>query len=255
LEVEAKLGHIIDKQTNLRYYDHRIGSQCTFDGGPNMAFRSNMTVIQHKALNEFLNKQVQDALPQNPARKPGRIPIDYKHLHQVDKFYELPRNATSVHLPPVLVRYHNPNHLLKVRITHDKVSNAIIAKIIKGRIQDLSIYNPKGLFDCRISINYEISYEGGLDELQVGPEQQPDRYKDRLSYTQSHYQVDLTKVETTINGVRQAEADHELEIEVSSDALREHGTRAANGQPNEYFEIVENLVDNIRLLDGAAVAP
>ena len=45
LEVEAKLGHIIDRQTNLRYIDGRIGSQCTFDGGPMMAFRSNMTVV------------------------------------------------------------------------------------------------------------------------------------------------------------------------------------------------------------------
>jgi hypothetical protein len=148
-------------------------------------------------LNEFLNKQVQDSVPQNPLAR-GRTEIKYKHTHQVDKFYEIPRHLVPQFIPPVLLQLTTSNFHPKVRVTHDKASKVVKEKIIKGRLEDLSIHNPKSAFDCRISINYEIDYIGDMDILQGG-EQQPDRYKDRLSYSQSYYQFDLTKVETTKN--------------------------------------------------------
>ena len=44
------------------------------------------------------------------------------------------------------------------------------------------------------------------------------------------------------------EREHELEIEISTAALREQGRRAAANEPNKYVALVEGLVDNVRLL-------
>lgn len=44
------------------------------------------------------------------------------------------------------------------------------------------------------------------------------------------------------------EKEHELEIEVSTAAIREQAQRAAAGQPHEYTALVEGFLDNMRLL-------
>lgn len=45
--------------------------------------------------------------------------------------------------------------------------------------------------------------------------------------------------------------EHELEIEVSTQAIREQGRRAAKTEPNEYITLVEGLLDNVRVLARA----
>jgi hypothetical protein len=102
-------------------------------------------------------------------------------------------------LPAAVREKLNPRHAVKVRVTHDQKSNQVLAKIIKARITDLDIYNPQSKLDCRISINFEMKYDGDIEDIiaaGVG-ERIPDRNKDRLSYTQSHYQIDLTQVTQT----------------------------------------------------------
>jgi polynucleotide 5'-triphosphatase len=47
------------------------------------------------------------------------------------------------------------------------------------------------------------------------------------------------------------EKEHELEIEVSTEAVRDQGRRAASNEPNEYISLVEGLIDNIRVLSRA----
>lgn len=42
--------------------------------------------------------------------------------------------------------------------------------------------------------------------------------------------------------------EHELEIELSPDILIEQGRRAMDGGPHRYSELVEGLVDNVRVL-------
>lgn len=51
-----------------------------------------------------------------------------------------------------------------------------------------------------------------------------------------------------MQGINRAEKEHELEIELSTAALREQGQRAAAGQPHEYLTLVEGFIDNVRLL-------
>lgn len=150
---------------------------------------------QHKVLNDFLNGEVQKAHPQNPQRSKKRVPIDYLHRRQNDKFYELPRAIFNT-LPPAVRQQHNPNHTSKIRVTYDQKTNQILAKIIKVRIADLNIFLPRNPLDCRISINFELNYDGSIEDIiaQNTLDRSSDRSKDRLSYTHGHYQIDLTQV-------------------------------------------------------------
>ncbi len=44
------------------------------------------------------------------------------------------------------------------------------------------------------------------------------------------------------------EIENELEIELSSAAVREQGRRVVAGEPHKLTELVQGLVDNVRLL-------
>lgn len=88
------------------------------------------------------------------------------------------------------------NKPANVRITTDQKSGQVKAKITKAKVSDLHIYFPQCDLDCRISINIEAEWQGPVDELEhVNPaSDKADRHKDRLSYTQGNYRVDLTQV-------------------------------------------------------------
>lgn len=190
----------------------------------------------------------------------------YLHRRETDKFYEL-SSAANASLPPAIRAQLNPRHTVKVRVTHDQKTNQVLAKIIKARVADFDMYNPQSPLDCRISVNLEMRYDGDIEALIAAEGARiPDRNKDRLSYTQAHYQIDLTQVThvtsfnvsftaeiqspilTIIQGVNKVEREHELEIEVATAAIREQGRRAAMGEPNEYIKLVEGLMDNVRVL-------
>jgi polynucleotide 5'-triphosphatase len=158
----------------------------------------------------------------------------------------------------------NPRHTVKVRVSHDQKTGQLLAKIIKTRVADLDLYNPRFPLDCRISVNLEMRYDGDVEGLVSSADsaRMPDRNKDRLSYTQSHYQIDLTQVTiadvssrhrgnlnraNTIQGGSR-EKEHELEIELSAAAVREQGRRALAGEPHQYGELIEGLMDNVRVL-------
>jgi hypothetical protein len=221
-------------------------------------------------MNLFLNEQVKDTHPSNAiAQSQRRVQIDYRHRRETDKFYELPASYATT-LPPAIRQYIKPRQNLKVRVSHDQKNNEIIAAIIKFRVDDLDIYNPQAQLDCRISINLEMRYDGDLGELKAlaSDQQSPDRNKDRLSYTQSCYQIDLTQVtqieyinvrfsfhfhyrtELTdiVQGVNQVKKEHELEIELETKVLIDQGQRAQAQVPNEYQNLVEGFLNNMRVL-------
>ncbi|KIN02257.1 hypothetical protein OIDMADRAFT_120969 [Oidiodendron maius Zn] len=261
VEIEAKIGQLIDKDTSQRY-TLPVLSECILRENPRIGFKSSMTETQHRSLNDFLNQHVAQAHPQNP-QNPGaqrRVPIDYLHRRETDKFFELPPSHHAS-LPPAVRERLNARHPVKVRVTYaqdPKEPKAILAKIIKARIADIDIYNPQSPLDCRISINFEMRYDGDVEELKAMSidNRIPDRNKDRLSYKQSHYQVDLTQVTqiTSANGVNRMDKEHELEIEISTAAIKEQGRRAAAGEANEYVSLVEGFLDNMRVL-ARAVPP
>ena len=84
------------------------------------------------------------------------------------------------------------------RVTYDLKSRAVLKKIVKARVADLDLHMPTCPMDCRLSVNLEMDWDGPIEELQQLSgrllDSQPDRNKDRLSYSQGHYQIDLTQV-------------------------------------------------------------
>ncbi|KAI0126302.1 mRNA-capping enzyme subunit beta [Xylariales sp. AK1849] len=247
-EVEAKLGTIIDRDTNQRVY-YPVNGECIINEEARVAFKSSMTESQHRSFNEWLNAQVMAADPRNPHNtKNEHVQIMYKHRREVDRFYELP-SALQARLPHVLQTLSSSKSAPKARITTDQKTGDVLAKIIKARVSDLNLHLPRCPLDCRISINLEWEWDGPLEEIMqlqiLHPNaKQPDRSKDRLSYTQGFFSIDLTQVtQSTGRGV---EKEHELEVEIDTAILLDQGVRLQEGRENVYPDLVEGFVNNIR---------
>ncbi|KAI9682092.1 MAG: mRNA-capping enzyme subunit beta [Caeruleum heppii] len=267
IEIEAKLGHLIDKNTNDRLRVPVL-TECVFnkdDPSFRTSFKSSMTESQHRSLNQYLNKAVAESrappaklpptAPSSSVAPKARIPMDYVHTRERDRFYELPNDALAT-LPLSIRPYLNQRHKVKVRVTTDQKTGQLLAKIVKVRIADMDIYSPRTAFDWRISVNLEMSYAGevdGLIEVLEGGKK-PDRSKDRMSYRHLAYQIDLTQVTMQSEENQRPEKEHELEIELSADKLKEQGLLAKSGQPSQYEDLVKGFVDNVRLLARAVGA-
>ncbi|RSL80154.1 hypothetical protein CEP51_006794 [Fusarium floridanum] len=251
-EIEAKLGTLIDKDTNHRV-DRALDSECVLQETQRVAFRSSMTEAQHKYFNDFLNEIVKQTHPRAP-NGGNRVQVHYKHRREVDRFFELPPELQARIPGCIRSRLGSRMKSVRARVTYDQKTREVLAKIIKARVADLDIHFPQCPMDCRISINLEMNWDGPVEELeQLGnhPDRQPDRNKDRLSYTHGHYQVDLTQVTHASSGpggAQRMEKEHELEIELNPTVLVDQGRRASGGQPHRYQELVEGFVDNVRVL-------
>ncbi|TQV97024.1 mRNA capping nucleoside-triphosphatase [Cordyceps javanica] len=226
-EIEAKLGTLIDKDTNHRV-EKLIESECVLRDTGRVAFQSSMTEAHHKAFNEFLNNIVIQTDPRS-AHGRKRVQVHYKHRREIDKYFELPLDLQA------------------------RIPGCVRSRLVKARVADIDLHMPKCPMDCRISINLEMNWDGPVNELEqlAGAPTQgvTDRRKDRLSYKQGNYQIDLTQV-TMPNGQgsHRGDKEHELEIEVSGAAVIEQGRRAMNGDTHGYQELVEGFLDNVRVL-------
>jgi hypothetical protein len=210
-EIEAKLGMLIDKTTNQRV-ELPVRSECVLSESGNwLGFKSSMTEPQHRSFNEFLNMLVQQTHPANKAANAAlprpRLPIDYRHRRETDKFYELPAAVRDRALPVCVAKpIAAKGHGVKVRVSYDQKTNKVIAKIVKARIADLSLHFPDQPLDCRISVNLEMDWDGSVEELEkmaaaASRPPIPPRMKDRLSYKHGCYQIDLTQVTQNTAGV------------------------------------------------------
>ncbi|MCJ1287599.1 mRNA-capping enzyme subunit beta [Xylographa opegraphella] len=256
LEVEAKLGQLVDKNTNDRLR-LPVMTECVISkNDPNLRvmFKSSMTESQHQSLNRFLNEAYIASLPPpsqatSPSAKP-RIPMNYIHTKECDTFYELSQ-AAELTLPPSIRAQINPRHnKAKVRVTTDQKTGRVLARIIKVRVADLDVYNPGTPFDWRVSVNLEMNFTGDMGELvevMEGGKRAPERNKDRMTYKHLAYQIDLTQVKSA-EVVHSAEKEHELEIELASDELRKHGNLLQLGQINGYETLIKGFINNVRVL-------
>lgn len=155
-------------------------------------------------MNDWLNDKVVNTNPQNPDPKVrGRVQVQYKHRRELDRFYELPSSLQG-RLPGCVRARIPPKHGVKVRVTYDQKTGNVLQKIVKARVADHHLHMPGCPLDCRISVNLEAAWDGPVEELEqaaISHETRfPDRNKDRLSYTQSHYQIDLTQVTQSFSG-------------------------------------------------------
>lgn len=195
-EIEAKLGTLIDKDTNHRI-SRGIESEVVLQDNGRTAFRSSMTDVHHKAYNDFLNQAV---IQTDPRSGSGRVQVQYAHRREIDRFIELP-NDLQARIPGCMrSRLGSRARNVRVRLTYDQKSGEVLGKIIKARVADFDIHLPSCPMDCRISVNLEMDWDGPVAELeqlyasQNDHARNPDRNKDRLSYKHGPYQIDLTQV-------------------------------------------------------------
>ncbi|KTW26391.1 hypothetical protein T552_02873 [Pneumocystis carinii B80] len=223
VEIEAKIGHIVDVVTGERLWLPVLTETIINSNELKIKFESNMTELQHKYFNRFLNVSFEKSQIKNKGQP--RIPMKYKHKKEIDKFYNDPLSSQG---------FQN-----RIRITTDKRTGQVISRLIKTRVASLNIFSPRTQFDWRISVNVEIPFEPRpLGALIM------ERDKDRLSYVHQFCQIDLSQV-ISENGSK----THELEVELLNiDELKKHGNAASHGQPNNFENIVRIFVDNVRIL-------
>ncbi|KIW12346.1 hypothetical protein PV08_09623 [Exophiala spinifera] len=242
-EIEAKIGCIYDEHAN-----HRLSlpvdtetwfSRERYRG--KTSFMSSMNMIQHELLNKFLNNLVEESVRESQTS--GRAVIGYSHPHEYDEFYELTDDGRK-NLAPWIVTWLNPRHKPRVRRTIDENSGMVKAQIIKSRIADVDVYNPRTDFDYRVSISIESPWDGDPNWLTEMADSGRDRQKDRMSYRHMAYQIDLTQVSYP----NRVEKEHELEVEISTEQIRIQLANAREGRPSRYEEMVKGFLDNVRIL-------
>lgn len=221
-EIEAKLGTVVDLNTNCRL-QLPVQNECVVleDSNIRIRFESDMSMEQHRKFNHLLNKAFMES------EKPGRVPMKHKHRKEIDRFYE----EQTVHQAR--------GRKERIRITTDSESNSVLALVKKERIGDLNILSPRTSHDYRIS----ISVEHPIAALPTNSEMVDERVKDRISYSHQIYQIDLTQV-----SVRGKVSKHELEIELDSKEVLRQTNLVASGDANDYDIICKSFLDNIRIL-------
>ncbi|KAJ9626986.1 hypothetical protein H2203_003444 [Taxawa tesnikishii (nom. ined.)] len=259
LEIEAKLGTLVDKDTEQRLFlpvTNPVALNRDFSR-ERTRFVSSMTEAQHSAMNRYLNGCFEVS-----KNHPGRVPMDYIHRYEHDSFATLSGAGYSL-LPAAAKQHHNAARQrdLKLRTTTDvnkkNPKSSVIARIVKIRLADMDIYCPTKAYDCRISINIEVDLHQRQDipdpsilTLPPDPKKsaQPDRKKDRLSYKHLAYSIDLTQVTEPDTGAK----THELEVEVDAPELRRQMARVQQGQENAFEIMAKGFLDNVMVLMDSA---
>ncbi|KAJ2843276.1 mRNA-capping enzyme subunit beta, partial [Coemansia erecta] len=165
IEIEGKLGRIVDKNTGQRVA-LPVLSETALSDDKATRFESNMTLQQHAAFNRLLNQRVDET--RRPEFRGSRIV--YSHTKEIDHFYKIEG--------------------MRIRVTTEKDSGRVISVITKTKVADLNIYSPRTKLDIRITINEEKALEKpDVDSIKPILE----RHKDRLSYKQDLWSFDLTQ--------------------------------------------------------------
>jgi hypothetical protein len=159
-------------------------------------FESNMSMEQHSKYNQLLNSLAPK--------------VQYRHTKLLDEFYH--------------------SDLGKVRKTSK--DGVVQDFILKKRLADLELAFPSHPLDCRISVSLECNL---AKEMSIRERVGAGRAKDRLSYYQMPFTVDLTQVKSD------SVTTHELEIEIDNDWIKHiDGPRG--------IELIASFLNNIRVL-------
>ena len=243
LEIEAKIGMLIDDMTGERL-SLPIRTETVLDSNKiEVRFQSFITVEHHKSINAFLN----DAFTKSQTA--SRSPMRYKHTKERDIFYDFHPDEHFAHLPPSAQNILSPSGRTRIRVSRDETGHEL-SKIVKHRVEDLSIYSPGTEFDYRISLNLEFPYSGSTDGLVEAKERgaKKERFKDRMTYWHQHYRIDFTQAKPSDN---KADWTHELEIELDEQKLYHYG----KGDRMAYERYVAGLVNNLRVLARSTKEP
>ncbi|KAH7406063.1 CYTH-like domain-containing protein [Phaeosphaeria sp. MPI-PUGE-AT-0046c] len=251
VEVEARWGQIIDRQSNSRLRGYHDTETIIKSQNLDLKFESTMTMEQHKRMNMYLNGLVRESKAPNASR----APVDYQHTREVDIFYELGQDQFAA-LPEAVKRLiHAGGARQRIRVTHDQKTGQVLRSMIKHRIGNLEISSPQTEWDYRVGINLEINYPGPVDNLEPVVEpgkslESMKRHKDRMSYSwMGAYQVDLTQVQ------QGSLKNHELELELNSDVLLNNADKIRGGEDSQFEKLISGMMYNLRVLSREITPP
>lgn len=204
IEVEAKMGLLINKETGRRL-ELPVSTETLIADAPWLRFESDIPVSLHRYFNDALNRNVKTS------------GLAYKHELTVDKIYNNASDART-----------------KTRFTFDEKTGKLLASVKKRRIGDVAIFFPNAPFDIRVSISEELSVAEAMP-----PSHPPsvERRKDRMTYRsldETGFKIDLTQVMQTGETLPR----HELELECTSADLLARDP----GQVSLLMSAVRNMV-------------
>ncbi|KND00986.1 uncharacterized protein SPPG_04083 [Spizellomyces punctatus DAOM BR117] len=219
LEIEGKLGLIIDKETGDRIR-LPVSSETVIINNGQFRFDSNMTMAQHAHFNRILNAVVQ---------RPGSR-TRYVHTKEVDHYYQQGSQ--------------------KIRVSADQKSGQVKEVLTKQRIADLEVHLPNSHLDFRISISLEIP-------AQRPPKDSHSKFrrqKDRLSYSHEAFRVDLTQVRQYNDRDMEIDVSHEVEVEfIRATELLVEKEKRQKQQQNNFADYVDIFLNNLRYLSRKAI--
>ncbi|KAF2110128.1 CYTH-like domain-containing protein [Lophiotrema nucula] len=244
IEIEARWGQLINHNESRRLVGiHETECVVNTHGLDGVSFQSTMNLEQHKKMNVFLNTHVRKSREGS-----GRPPIEYKHIKEIDKLYDLDQQGFQ-QLHPLVQRIIAETKVTqKIRVTTDATTHEHLRAIIKLRIANLEISSPQTEWDYRIGINLETQYPGPIANL-VAKQDEP-RLKDRMSYSWlGAYQIDLTQV---LQGNRK---NHELELELDAGKVLDEASKIERKQDSNFEEVVAGMMNNLRVLSREITSP
>lgn len=243
IEVEIKLGEIMDKKT-----DRRLNMPVETETMLNLEFSRSDT--RFKA-------SVDDALFSNALRFLERAarespPEETEETKSNDKANDKSNDAPKRQHIKVLPRKKTTDRTYRVkesgenvRITFDE-SDKELERVSKVNHASMSIYLPGTRLDLRLSINFEIPQ----DPRYFQPEKKAilkTRAKDRQSFVTKGVSVDVTSVITRDQGT-DGIPTKEIELEFDKDMLLDwFQSMKENGEAAGYFEeLIRFNLDNAR---------
>ncbi|BGP58549.1 hypothetical protein JCM8202_001213 [Rhodotorula sphaerocarpa] len=235
VEIEAKIGLLLDSRLGrAQRVQMPVPIETILMDDTGLRFDADMSDRQHLHFNHLLNARVEEcADPSYP-----RARLRYTHTRELDSFHTVPSDVPG-------------EPAVKVRVTRDQKDPSKVRAVQKVRVADMNIHSPKRLFDFRVSVSLEIPTPVPPTALSGPPARS--RYKDRISYSHQLCQVDLTKVQT---GSPTAAPTHELEVEIrNARQLLEEAAKDQRGEENRYLDMVQILLNNIRMLIRNASDP
>lgn len=236
LEIEAKLGRILSKDTGRRMHDEFPFNSTTLlhQEYANIKFESNMTEQEHSKFNQHLNQEVETRNPKHPRFDVSRPKMTYEHTHLTDSIYE---------------SYREDGMEIRPRVTTNDKDGSVVEVISKEKIANLHICCPHYPFDIRLSINLEHQIPAPAS----GGSPVYERRKDRLSYKLATHRIDLTKVGD--KAARTKAQSFELEVELTEmENLKRQAELELDERPNAFDDILTSFLSTIMTLNRTSTS-
>jgi hypothetical protein len=228
VEIEAKLGLLVDKGTNRRIaLPVLTETVLSTNDEHRFRFESSMTAAQHEHYNRLLNELVVNTAKEGYSG----AKVEYKHTRETDRFYQSTGGGRGS---------------ARIRVTTDQKDGKILDVVEKIRVANLNVFCPKLSLDYRISVNIEKPAE-----FSQGSQPSFERNKDRLSYSHQIFKVDLTQVKGASGPTHAPEVSHELELEFIDPELLAREKSKLGGpeeSTSQYLEMIEMFLNSVRML-------